>query len=57
MEELLKALHTIQDECKRYDDQGCKRCPLYSIDCECCGITDLHPENWSINDTPKNLLL
>lgn len=57
MEELLKALHTIQDECRSHEDDGCKRCLLYSLSGACCGVTDIHPDNWLINDTPMKLLL
>ena len=50
MEELLKALRTIQDECKRHD--SCKACPLYSETCERCGVMEIYPESWKFIEAP-----
>lgn len=54
MKELIKALHVIQEECRRYN-QDCEGCPLHG-DTE-CRVTDLHPCNWKINDEVQKALL
>lgn len=58
-EEILNALHVIQDTCEYYqsnivDRDRCKQCPLYTRieDNDTCTITDLEPDNWSIADNP-----
>lgn len=58
-EEILNALHVIQDTCEYYregidNNYGCKKCPLCTMlgDSPTCTITDLEPDNWSIADNP-----
>ena len=58
-EEILNALHVIQDTCDYYqgnigDRDRCKQCPLCTRieDNDTCTITDLEPDNWSIADDP-----
>jgi len=44
---LLDALQTIQDECNKHSGD-CKECPMYVTGV--CGVTDLTPDNWDINN-------
>lgn len=53
MKKLIEALHVIQDECKKHDD--CECCPLYVN--LVCGVNDLDPDNWKINDEAQKALL
>ena len=60
MRELIKALHVIQDECKKhYDDYYCKGCPMSYEDEESrsCNIVDKPPVEWKINDELQKALL
>ena len=61
MKELIEALHVIQDECKSHCDKSgnfyCKECPMWSDDSNVCGITDMTPDNWKINDEVQKALL
>lgn len=48
MEELINALRTIKEECKKHqDDDSCCDCPMGTYDGGCC-VTDCTPDNWSI---------
>lgn len=58
-EEILNALHVIQDVCESHTNQfsdkfdtNCKKCPLCMMieDTPICNITDLAPDSWSIDD-------
>ena len=53
MKKLIEALHVIQDECKK--TQNCPDCPLY-VD-NACGVHDLDPCDWKINDEVQKALL
>lgn len=54
MKELIEALHVIQDECKTHDPK-CTECPLFV--CGSCGVVDLEPADWKINEAPQKALL
>ena len=58
MKELIKALHTIQDECKKHQNRengwNCENCPMFV---NACGITDTSPDSWTINDEVQKALL
>lgn len=58
-EEILNALHVIQDTCNYYtkdfdSNYGCKKCPLCTMVeySPMCTVADLNPYNWSIADDP-----
>lgn len=56
-EEILNALHVIQDTCKYYIKNGyedCRKCPLCTVveGAPTCTIADLEPDNWGIADDP-----
>ena len=58
-EEILNALHVIQDTCEYYMEgidnyYGCKKCPLCTMigDNATCTIADLEPDNWGIAENP-----
>ena len=55
MIELVKALHVIQDECKKHED--CDDCPMSMDEIHMCSVTDLSPDNWKINDEVQKALL
>lgn len=48
-EKIIDALKTIKKVCDEVGDTHCNRCPLcdYTGD---CGITNLQPCNWKINE-------
>lgn len=49
--DIVTALHTIQEECNSHDD--CFGCPFrldLASDFVKCGVRDLDPCNWDIND-------
>lgn len=47
-EQIIEALKTIQEVCNE-NNNDCECCPLYA--CEgICGVMDLSPDNWKIND-------
>lgn len=50
-EEILNALHVIQDTCAG-TYEGCRKCPLCTIinDTPICTPRDLDPANWAIDD-------
>lgn len=50
MEELIKALHVIQNECNKHGN--CKDCPM-SFEAGTCAIADIQPMNWKIKDVAK----
>jgi hypothetical protein len=56
MKKLIEALHVIQDECKKYENE-CFDCPLFSEKCNCCCINDAQPHMWKINDEVQKALL
>ena len=57
MKELIKALHVIQDECKKHNGyQSCVECPMSTQD-GICLIRDENPDEWRINDKPQKALL
>lgn len=45
-DELLKALQTIEEECKNNDN--CASCPLYSCENSDCGVTSNTPSTWEL---------
>lgn len=56
-EEILNALHVIQDTCDYYldsDDEDCKKCPLCTMvgKAPTCTLRNLDPCNWEIADNP-----
>ena len=58
MEELIKALHVIQDECRKYSAKdSCGDCPLSTENGRLCCVTDLIPDQWKINDEVQKALL
>lgn len=59
MKELIKALHVIQDECKKHQKgNGCIDCPMsYDDGAIVCCVSDLDPHNWKINDEVQKALL
>lgn len=65
-DEILNALHVIKDTCDYYyytskfgdkRETSCKKCPLCVMveDDPVCAITDLEPDNWSIDDNPNTV--
>ena len=57
MNELIKALHVIKDECKKHDLGDCAECPLSNEDACMCKIKEKLPANWTINDEVQKALL
>lgn len=55
MRELIKALHVIQEECKKYKED-CYDCPLFSEKEKYCMVTE-QPDSWKINDEMQRALL
>lgn len=56
-EEILNALHVIQDTCEYYfkdSYENCKKCPLCTIigDSPTCTVACFEPYDWSIADDP-----
>lgn len=56
-EEILNALHVIQDTCEYYlhgNDEDCKKCPLCTMTgrASSCTIRDSDPYVWEIDDDP-----
>ena len=49
MEELINALNTIKDECKKYDSFSCNKCPLGDAVGKCC-IKDIDPKHWVVTE-------
>ena len=47
--ELLTALHTIQEECRKYDVNSCSSCPFWISEYLECGVQH-SPYEWDIND-------
>lgn len=52
MEELIKALNTIKEECKKHGN--CDECPIGNDDCDCL-VGDSSPEDWNIIE-PKAVI-
>ena len=46
---IVLALRTIKEKCKENDGR-CVECPFYVTPAATCGIMDLCPENWNIDD-------
>lgn len=58
MKELIDALHVIQNECKKHDEEGnCEKCMLYKMDQYRCAVIENTPNLWEINDGIKRALL
>ena len=58
MKELIDALHVIQDECKKHDEEGnCRNCMLFCEDCNSCAVIKHTPDLWEINDRVQRALL
>lgn len=55
MEELIKALHVIQDECNRNED--CHTCPMCTENGVICNVVEKSPDAWKINDEVQKALL
>lgn len=55
MKKLIEALHVIQEECKKHEEEGCTECPLFG-NCV-CRVKNLDPCNWKINDNVQKALL
>ena len=55
MKKLIEALHTIQNECNKYEKADCEDCPLYV--CGGCAVQDTDPSSWKINDEVQKALL
>ena len=49
-EQIIEALKTIKEVCNN-DTSSCVKCPFHV--CNTCGITDLEPHNWEINEPGK----
>ena len=54
MEKLIEALNLIKTTCLKYNN-GCGTCPMYSPLYEDCVLYSLHPNQWSVLDTPETI--
>lgn len=57
MKKLIKALHVIKDECEKYDDITCEKCPFYKAEDEDGCLIKCEPYLWKINDSFTKALL